>query len=254
MPTRWDLSGHTALVTGGGRRLGRAFAEALAAGGAHLAVHYGRSSQGADEVVEAARVAGVHAVALQAGLENEDQAAGLLGRAAEALGEIDWLVNSAAVFEPLRLDDTSVRDWDRHMAINLRAPFLLSQAFARHRAGRAGVIVNLLDWRALHPGADHLPYTIAKAGLAALTQSLAVALAPAIRVNGLALGAILPPSDGGGGSVIRKVPLARWARVEEAVDALLFLLVGTSFVTGSILHLDGGRRLVPDEAPASRTS
>jgi pteridine reductase len=253
MPNRWDLSGHTVLVTGGGRRLGRAFAEALAAGGAHLAVHHGRSSEGAAEVVDQARAGGVRAVALQADLESEDQAAGLLGRATEALGEIDWLVNSAAVFEPLGIDDTSAQAWDRHQAINLRAPFLLCQAFARLRAGRQGVIVNLLDWRALHPGADHLPYTIAKAGLAALTQSLAVALAPAIRVNGLALGAILPPSDGGGGDVIRKVPLARWARVEEAVDALLFLLAGPSFVTGSILHLDGGRRLVPDEAPASRS-
>ena len=240
-----NLAGHAALVTGAGRRLGRSFAEAIAASGADLAVHYSGSRAGADEVVAAARTAGRRAFALRADLSTVDEASSLVPLAAEALGEVDWLVNSAAIFEPWTIDDTTPEAWDRHQAVNLRAPFLLSQAFARHRAGRAGVIVNVLDWRALHPGPDHLPYTIAKAGLAALTEALAVALAPAIRVNGLALGAILPPSDGGGTQAVRDVPLGRWARVEEAVDALLFLLAGPDFTTGTILHVDGGRHLVP---------
>ena len=240
-----DLRGRCALVTGGGRRLGRAFAEAIAARGADLAVHYGGSAEGAEEVVAKARAGGVQAVALQADLQQDDSASGLVGRAVEALGKIDLLVNNAAIFEPLAWDETTAEAWDRHQAINLRAPFLLSQAFARHRAGGEGAIVNILDWRALHPGADHLPYTIAKAGLAALTQSLALALAPTIRVNGLALGAILPPSDGGGKGVLRDVPLGRWARVDEAVEALLYLLGGAAFVTGAILHVDGGRQWVP---------
>jgi NAD(P)-dependent dehydrogenase (short-subunit alcohol dehydrogenase family) len=101
----------------------------------------------------------------------------------------------------------------------------------------------------LHPGPDHLAYTISKAGLAALTESLAIALAPSIRVNGLALGAVLPPADGGGDRVIDSVPLGRWGRIEEAVDALLYLLAGPDFVTGSILRLDGGRHLVPGSQP-----
>jgi NAD(P)-dependent dehydrogenase (short-subunit alcohol dehydrogenase family) len=227
--------------------LGRAFAEALAAGGADLVVHYGGSAEGAAEVVKAAQAAGTRAVALQANLEQAEQAADLVPRAVEAMGGIDWLVNSAAIFENLGLADTTSDAWDRHMAVNLRAPFLLAQAMARHRSGAEGAIVNILDWRALHPGADHLPYTIAKAGLAALTHALAVELAPSIRVNGLALGAILPPSNGGGSGITRQVPLARWARVEEAVDGLLFLLAGPAFITGSILHIDGGRRLVPSE-------
>ena len=133
--------------------------------------------------------------------------------------------------------------WDRHFAVDLRAPFLLSQAFARERAGAPGAIVNLLDWRALRPAADHFPYTIAKAGLAAMTRSLALALAPTIRVNGLALGAILPPADGGTAG-LDSVPSGRWARLEEVGQALLFLLGGSDYVTGNILHLDGGRHLV----------
>jgi NAD(P)-dependent dehydrogenase (short-subunit alcohol dehydrogenase family) len=232
-------------VTGGGRRLGRAFAEAIAACGADLAVHYGGSAEGADEVVRKAIAGGVRAVALQADLEQADEAQGLIGQVVGALGKVDLLVNSAAIFEPLDLQQATAEAWDRHQAINLRAPFLLSQTFARHRAEEEGVIVNILDWRALRPGADHLPYTIAKAGLAALTKSLALALAPAIRVNGLALGAILPPSDGGGKAVLRDVPLGRWARVEEAVDGMLYLLAGSTFVTGSVLHIDGGRHLTP---------
>ncbi|HSB89519.1 MAG TPA: SDR family oxidoreductase [Anaerolineales bacterium] len=240
-----SLSGHAALVTGAGTRLGRAFAEAIAAGGADLIVHFGDSRLGAEEVVREARASGRRAASLPADLSRAEEAAGLVPRAVDALGEFDWLVNSAAIFEAWTLADTTPEAWDRHQAVNLRAPFLLSQAFARHRDGRPGVIVNILDWRALHPGADHLPYTIAKAGLAALTEALAVALAPAIRVNGLALGAILPPADGGGEAAIGDVPLGRWASVDEAVHALIYLLAGPDFVTGSILTLDGGRHLVP---------
>jgi pteridine reductase len=155
-------------------------------------------------------------------------------------------VNNAAIFEPLSLSDTTLDDWQRNLAINLTAPFLLSQAFAAALPpGESGRIVNLLDWRALRPGADHFPYTISKAGLAALTRSLAVALAPHITVNGLALGAILPPSTGGDiDDILDPVPAGRWAELDEVCQALLFLLSGPSYITGEILHIDGGRHLV----------
>ena len=237
-------SGHVALVTGGARRVGRALVEALADAGADVAVHYGASAKEAEEVAQAVTSRGRSAVALGADLADPNQTSGLLGRAEQALGPIDWLVNSAAIFEPLELEDTAVEAWDRHFAINLRAPFLLSQAFARSRAGRPGAIVNILDWRALHPGADHFPYTIAKAGLAAMTRSLGVALAPSIRVNGLALGATLPPSDGGGASALKDIPAGRWARLDEVGGAIRFLLEGPGYITGTILHIDGGRHLV----------
>jgi NAD(P)-dependent dehydrogenase (short-subunit alcohol dehydrogenase family) len=245
MATTSDLRGHAALITGAGRRLGRAFAEGLARRGADIAVHFSGSREGAEETVHAIRELGVRAEAVQADLGNCDQAARLMERCVAALGPIDWLVNNASVFEPLGALDCTPEDWQRHLDVNLTAPFLLSQAFARHRAGRPGVIVNLLDWRALRPGADHFPYTISKAALAAMTRSLALALAPAIRVNGLALGAILPPPDaqGSGENPPPGAPIDRWGTIDEVVQALLFLLTGPNFITGEILHLDGGRHL-----------
>ena len=130
------------------------------------------------------------------------------------------------------------------MAINLAAPFLLSQAFAK-QASEGARIVNILDWRALRPGSDHFPYTISKAALAAMTQSLAIALSPRIIVNGLALGAILPPADGNAeADIIKNVPARRWAQEDEIEQALLFLLTCPSYITGEIIHLDGGRHLV----------
>jgi len=237
-------SGHVALVTGGARRVGRALVEALADAGADIAVHYCASAKEAEDVAQDMTRRGRRAAALGADLADPDQASGLIARAERELGPIDWLVNSAAVFEPLEFDETTVEDWDRHFAVNLRAPFLVSQAFARSRAGRPGVIINILDWRALRPRADHFPYTIAKAGLAAMTHSLALALAPSIRVNGLALGAVLPPSDGGEANALEGVPAGRWARLDEVADALRFLVAGPDYITGAILHIDGGRHLV----------
>jgi NAD(P)-dependent dehydrogenase (short-subunit alcohol dehydrogenase family) len=244
VPDEFDLTGRAALVTGAGRRLGRAFAEALVARGAAIAAHYGQSAEGAEEVVRAARARGVPAAALQADLADASQAAGLVERAVAAIGDLDILVNSASVFGPGGPLETDLATWRQHMRINLTAPFLLSQAFARHRGGRPGVIVNLLDWRALRPGHDHFAYTISKAGLAAMTKSLAVSLGPSIRVNGLALGAILPPSGGVvSQAILDRVPAGRWGTAEEAAHALLFLIAGSDFTTGAILSLDGGRQV-----------
>lgn len=154
------------------------------------------------------------------------------------------LVNSAAIFGSLSLESTSPEDWQKHLQINLTAPFLLSQAFAKQAPDDAR-IVNILDWRALRPGADHFPYTISKAALAAMTRSLAVALAPKVIVNGLALGAILPPSDGKArADIIKNVPAGRWAEEEEVEQALIFALTCPAYITGEIIHVDGGRHLV----------
>lgn len=240
-----NLEGRVALVTGSGRRLGRAFSEALASRGAALAIHYGRDASGAQAAVESVRSLGVKAQAFQADLADPQAARGLVDRAADAFGFVDVLVNSAAIFETVGAADCSLESWQAHMSVNLTAPFLLSQAFARRRQGERGAIVNILDWRALRPGPDHFPYTIGKAGLAAMTLSLAQALAPTIRVNGLALGAILPPPDEAERTEgpIEHVPLGRWGEVEEVCEALLFLVAGPQYVTGHILHVDGGRHL-----------
>jgi NAD(P)-dependent dehydrogenase (short-subunit alcohol dehydrogenase family) len=156
------------------------------------------------------------------------------------------LVNNASIYENLGWEDSTVEDWNRHLMINLTAPFLLSQAFARALPqGEHGRIINLLDWRAMRPGVDHLPYSISKSALVSLTQALAVALAPHISVNGLSLGAVLPPSDGSmDSSILDKVPLGRWASLDEINEAFLFLLHGPKYVTGDVLYIDGGRHLV----------
>jgi NAD(P)-dependent dehydrogenase (short-subunit alcohol dehydrogenase family) len=240
-----SLEGKKVLITGAARRVGRALALALAAAGADLVIHYSQSQQEAEQTQADIEKLGRKAVILKADLENSQEAAQLVPRALEH-GALFALVNNASIFEPLTWEKTSLQDWERNLRVNLTAPFLLCQAFARSLPAEAtGRIVNLLDWRALRPGADHLPYTISKAGLAALTQSLAVALAPKVTVNGLALGAILPPSDGAAtDKLIETIPARRWANLDEVAQALLFLLDGPAYLTGDILYIDGGRHLV----------
>jgi NAD(P)-dependent dehydrogenase (short-subunit alcohol dehydrogenase family) len=240
-----SLEGRWVLITGAARRVGRALALAVATAGGDVMIHYSQSQPEAENAREAVLELGRRAVILQADLDDPQQAAELVPRALE-YGRLFALVNNASIFEPLSWENTTLESWERHLRINLTAPFLLSQAFARSlREGENGRIVNLLDWRALRPGADHLPYTVSKAALAALTHSLAAALAPQVTVNGLALGAVLPPSDGGTTkSVLANVPARRWAELDEVTQALLFLLDGPAYLTGDILYIDGGRHLV----------
>jgi NAD(P)-dependent dehydrogenase (short-subunit alcohol dehydrogenase family) len=239
------LLGKTSLITGSARRVGRIFALGCAQAGADIIIHHGHSPEEAAETREKIETLGRRAWILASDLRVPAEASELISQA-NRLSPLYALVNSAAIFEPLSLADTTLADWEHHLTINLTAPFLLSQAFAEQLPeGTEGRIVNILDWRALRPGADHFPYTISKAALAALTQSLAVALAPRISVNGLALGAVLPPTDGGAGpDVTANVPLGRWSEEEEVQQALVFLLAGPAYVTGEIVHVDGGRHLV----------
>lgn len=239
------LAGKTVLITGAARRIGRAMALACAREGADLVLHYGSSESEVRQLEEEIAALGRQAWRLQADLQDPQETRQLIERAA-SLRPLFALVNNAAIFESLKLADTSLEQWDRHLAINLTAPFLLSQAFAQQvPAGTQGRIINLLDWRALRPGLDHFPYTISKAALAALTASLALALAPEITVNGLALGAILPPAgETASEQLIRRVPAGRWGALEDVEQALLFLLTGPSYITGEIIHVDGGRHLV----------
>ena len=238
------LLNKTVLITGGARRVGRLFALGCAQAGADIIIHHGHSAEEAASTKGEIEAIGRSAWSLQADFNQPEDAAKLISQA-NKLAPLDALVNSAAIFEARTLEDTALEDWERHMRINLTTPFLLSQAFAAQLAEEAeGRIVNILDWRALRPGADHFPYTISKAALAAMTRSLAAALAPRITVNGLALGAVLPPADGGGNDVIENVPAGRWSEAEEIQQALVFLLGGPAYVTGEIIHVDGGRHLV----------
>jgi NAD(P)-dependent dehydrogenase (short-subunit alcohol dehydrogenase family) len=237
-----ELIGKTVLVTGGARRVGRILALACGRAGADVIIHHGHSEEEAAQVQEDIVSFGRRAWVLASDLSHPESVSGLISIAND-ISPLYALVNSAAIFESLSLEDTTLDDWRRHMDLNLTAPFLLSQAFGKQV--KEGRIVNILDWRALRPGADHFPYTISKAGLAALTKSLAAALAPRIQVNGLALGAILPPSDKpASDKIIKDVPAKRWSEPQELEQALVFLLSGPAYITGEIVHLDGGRHLI----------
>ena len=240
-----SLIGKTILITGAALRIGRSLALAVAHAGGDVVLHYGKSRKEAEGAQAEIQAAGRKAFLLQADLTDTAQVAELISRAHE-YAPLFALVNNASVFEPLGWEDTSLEQWNRAMMVNLTTPFLLSQAFARSlKPGEHGRIVNLLDWRSLRPGSEHLPYTISNSALAALTHSLAIALAPRITVNALALGAILPPSDGEPPKVNpEQIPAHRWANLEEVGQALIFLLDGPAYITGEIIHVDGGRHLV----------
>lgn len=239
------LCGKTILITGAARRIGRSLALAVAHSGANVIIHHGHSPKLATQTQTEIQALGGEAFIISADLSDPNQASDLLYRA-NAYGPIHALVNNAAIFEPLSFFETNLDDWMKHIHTNLTAPFLISQAFARELPKDInGKIVNILDWRALRPGADHFPYTISKTALAGMTQSLAIELAPRIQVNGLALGAILPPAEQRNPSdIIKNVPSQRWATLEEVGQALIFLLSGPEYITGEILHIDGGRHLI----------
>jgi len=233
------------LITGAARRVGRELALAIAQAGGDVVIHYGHSQAEAESLQAEIGQLGRSAYLLQAELNDPAQVETLVSRACEH-GPLFALINNAAIFESLTWESTTLEAWNRHLMVNLTVPLLLSQAFARMLSPEGtGRIINLLDWRALRPGADHLPYTISKAALAALTHSLAIALAPRITVNGLALGAILPPEDGKmPRNILDKVPAGRWADLHEVGQAAIFLLDGPAYITGEIIHIDGGRHLV----------
>ena len=235
----------TVLITGAAYRLGKVMALAAARVGADVIVHHGHSAVEAENTAAEIRAIGRKAWVLQADLGDSVQVQGLFDRAKQ-IGPLYALVNNAAIFTPGGLLETSLATWQENIAINLTAPFLLSQVFIKnHPAGQPGRIINLLDWRALRPGRDHFAYTISKSGLAALTQSAALAAAPDITVNAIALGAILPPgNEPENKELLRSVPAKRWADLSELESTFLFLLNGPAYITGEIIHLDGGRHLV----------
>lgn len=242
-----SLKGRTALVTGGARRIGRVLAERLASRGVSVVVHYRDSGDEAAAVVAGIREMGGEAWWLEGDLADSGTAAALVDRAVETAGRpLDILVNNASIFEQGGLLDTDLETWDRHQAVNLRAPMVLSRAFAEQvPEDRFGNILNLNDFRASRPGPDHFAYTISKVGLQGLTRSLALDLAPKIRVNELALGAVLAP-EGASEDYVHtlrsEIPAGKFPSPHEVAHAMLFLLENES-VTGQTLYIDGGRHL-----------
>lgn len=241
-----DLEGRAAIITGAGVRLGRAMALGLAQAGANIVVHYNRSSGPAEDTVAQIRALGRRAIAVRADLHDMAAIQAIVPAAQRAFGGVDILINSAAIFERSTLEATTEELWDRHLDINLKAPFFLCQAFAGQlRSDQRGHILNIADWRALRPGKTYVAYTVAKAGLIALTKTLALGLAPQVQVNAIAPGAILPPpgeSDDTLQRLVPRIPLGHTGSPADIVGAALYLL-RSDFVTGEVLHVTGGEHL-----------
>lgn len=239
--------GQVALVTGGAKRIGRAIALELAKHGFDLAIHCNASAAEAEETAKMVRAAGRRAAVLQASLNDAAAAAALPGRVVEVLGRLDILVNNAATFEPMSLDDFTPAAWNDTLAVNLTAPMILAHAaFPLLSAHEHGRIINLVDICVDRPWPDHLAYCVSKAGLVTLTQALAKAMAPRVRVNAVAPGATLFPEDYDEAkikSIIRHVPALRAGTAEDVAAAVGFLASNCNYVTGVILAVDGGRSI-----------
>jgi len=241
-----DPNGKIALVTGAGRRVGRALALALGDAGCRVAVHYGQSEQDANETAALIQSMGSEAITVQADLEDPKQVASLAESVREQLGPIEILINNASIFDKTNLAETSVDDWNRHLAINLRAPFLLAQAMQAQLGDDAhGKIISLNDWRTARP--TRFAYGVSKTALSGLTRTLALSMAPNVQANEISLGAILPPSDIPVDRPRDEIkidlgPADRMGSLNEVADAMM-MLVQNDFITGETINVDGGRHV-----------
>lgn len=235
-----------ALVTGAGRRIGRALALEAARAGFDVAVHYRAARADAQAVADEIVALGRRAVIVDAELTNEDQTAALIGRAQRALGPVTLLVNSASTFEDDRLATATRASWDAHLDANLRAPVVLAQAFAAALpAGTEGQIVNIVDQRVLRPNPQFFSYSLSKAGLWWATQTMAQDLAPRIRVNAVGPGPVLASVHQVPGEFEAEAagtPLQHAVSLDEVSAALRYLIDARS-VTGQMIAVDAGQHL-----------
>jgi 3-oxoacyl-[acyl-carrier protein] reductase/pteridine reductase len=236
------LLGKIAVVTGGGRGLGRALVRALAAEGADVAFSYRESRRGALEEADAVRRLGRRAFTGPADARIPGEVAGFVDEAAAALGGVDCLVNNVGVFRRIPLEELTEEALDEAFDVNVKAAVMAVRAAAPHLRRRGGgSVVNMASLGGLRPWPSHLAYCASKAALVMATQCLARALAPAIRVNAVAPGVLDPP--GAGEDVRERIPAGRFGAHAEAVEAVLYLLSGAAYTTGEVLSVDGGRRL-----------
>ena len=235
-----------ALVTGAAARIGRAIALALADSGYDIAVHYKRSGDAASATQADIEATGRKAAALNADLSVADECSALIAQAERALGPVTALINNASIFEDDTLASLTASSWDAHLDVNLRAPALLTQAFAAALPdGASGNVVNIIDQRVWRLTPYFLSYTMSKSGLWALTQTCAIALAPRVRVNAIGPGPVLASVRQSAEEFerqTRSTPLGRGASPEEIGDAVRFILAAPA-MTGQMIALDGGQHL-----------
>lgn len=248
-----SLQGQTVVVTGGAVRLGRAIALACAQAGASVAITYRTSRAEAMAAVEALRAASPDAeqqfAAFSLDATRAAEVANLVGQVRQRFGRVTALVNNAAIFRRTPFEAMSEADFDDHIGANLKGPYLLCKAFGDvFLEENGGSIVNIADIHGLRPLKNYVPYCVSKAGLVMLSQALARALAPKVRVNCLCPGTILTPSQTQGedddeAALTAKIPLGRLGEAEEVAAAAVFLIGGPAFITGAVLPIDGAQRL-----------
>ena len=234
-----------ALITGAGRRIGRAIAIRLAKAGWNVALHYGTSTQEAEDLAAAIREMGRKSIALQADLSDADAVKELIPQAAADIGEISCLINNASLFEPDTLQTVSQNSFQDHISINLFAPVLLMQAFAEQSLEQQGHVINIVDQRVTNLKPGFLSYTLSKSALWTLTQSAAMELAPRIRVNGIGPGPTLANKRQSAAQFRQQceaVPLQYGPTDNEIADGVLFLINAPS-ITGEMILMDGGEHL-----------
>ncbi|HEX5353881.1 MAG TPA: pteridine reductase [Rhodanobacteraceae bacterium] len=235
------------LITGAARRLGAATARTLHAAGYDLALHYRKSRAELDALIaefESARAGST--LALQTDLADAEHLPGLVESTIEHSGRLDALVNNASLFHPTPLGSITPQQWDDLIAVNARAPLLLAQAAAPHLKASRGSIVNITDIYAEHPLPQHAAYCMSKAALRMATFALAQELAPEVRVNAVAPGAILWPEGESGedrGKLLARIPLGRTGSSIDIANAVLWLIRDATYVTGQTIRIDGGRIL-----------
>lgn len=242
-----DLNGKVALVTGGAVRVGKAIALALARAGADVAINYHSSADAAVATVAEIAALGRRAVAIRADVGQGAQVQALVDETVGKLGRLDVLVNSASLWRKTPWAELDEPAWDQLVDIALKGPFLCAKAAAPHLTAHGdGAIINIVDLSAFVPFAGYMPHSAAKAGLVNLTYSLAMELAPAVRVNAIAPGPVLPPPDYTEKQMqaaAKHTLIGRWGTAEDVAAAAVFL-VQAPYITGVILPVDGGERLV----------
>jgi NAD(P)-dependent dehydrogenase (short-subunit alcohol dehydrogenase family) len=242
----------TALITGAARRIGKAIALGMASDGWRVILHYGTSEEAAERLAQSIREQGGEAMTIQADLNDEQQALNLIPKSVEEGGAITCLVNNASIFEEDSVDTASRQSWDDHMQVNLRTPFVLIQSFREQLPDELeGNVVNIIDQRVWNLTPHFLSYTLSKASLWTLTQTLAMSLAPHIRVNAIGPGPVLPSSRQSEKAFIKQwssLPMRRNVTLEEIVDAVRFILDAPS-MTGQMIALDGGQHLGWSQEP-----
>jgi pteridine reductase len=241
-----DLNGKAALVTGGAVRVGKAIALAFAAAGADVVINYHSSADAAIQTVAEIEALGRRALAVKADVSQGSQVQLLIDAAVERMGRLDVLVNSASLWRRTPWAEIDEAAWDQLVDIALKGPFLCARAAAPHLTAHSdGAIVNIVDLSSIIPFRNYLPHSAAKAGLLNLTYSLAMELAPTVRVNAIAPGPVLPPPEYTEQQVqaaARRTLIGRWGTAEDVAQAAVFL-TQAPYITGVMLPVDGGERL-----------